>query len=168
MGIAGGCMDITISGTDNLKNFVKKLKEQLQDSILEVGFLDSENATKAAQNEYGGYFKVDADYKEKALKKGVHLSDYIGIPARPFMQNSIKSYASAWGKQLAAQIPEQEYNIKKALGILGTRMVADVKNTIKDGSYIENSPQTIKIKGFDKPLIDTGAMLNAVTYEIKS
>lgn len=47
-------------------------------------------------------------------------------------------------------------------------MVADVKNTIKDGSYIENSPQTIKIKGFDKPLIDTGAMLNAVTYEIKS
>lgn len=161
-------MDITISGGGNLKKFVKSLQEQTQNVKLEVGFLDSENASKAAKNEYGGVFPVDDDYRARAEKKGISLGDYIGIPPRPFMQDTVKEKGKSWVKLLSEELPDQDYHIKRSLGILGTQMVSDIKDTITNADFIENSEQTAAIKGFNRPLVDSGDMLDAVTYEIKS
>jgi hypothetical protein len=155
-----------ITGGIDLKKFIKNLIEQTGHASLEVGFTDPEYATIAYKNEYGGEYKVDQDYKDRALKKGVHLGDTIRIPPRPFMQQTVDTKGKTWGNVLAKSIHDAQYNIPTALGLLGTKMEADVKSTIRDGDYIDNSARTQKIKGFNKPLIDSGSMLQNVTYEV--
>ena len=42
-----------------------------------------------------------------------------------------------------------------------------VQKTIKEGSFVPNAPSTIRKKGSDKPLIDTGRLRQSVNYHIK-
>ncbi|RYM52020.1 hypothetical protein [Serratia proteamaculans] len=48
----------------------------------------------------------------------------------------------------------------------GVFMVDGIKKSITNGAWRPNSPLTIKLKGSSKPLIDSGTMLNSVTFAI--
>ena len=37
---------------------------------------------------------------------------------------------------------------------------------IRNGNWVPNAPATIRRKGSDRPLIDTGQLVNAVEYEV--
>ncbi|MDY4010785.1 MAG: hypothetical protein SOY60_03860 [Fusobacterium gastrosuis] len=50
---------------------------------------------------------------------------------------------------------------------LGKDVVKKVKEMIESGSYAPLSPTTIKKKGSDKPLFDTGTLLRSVKYKIE-
>ena len=49
----------------------------------------------------------------------------------------------------------------------GAFQVSLIQEKIKNGSYEENKEATIKRKGSDKPLIDTGRMRQSVHYVIE-
>ena len=42
-----------------------------------------------------------------------------------------------------------------------------VKEAITDGEWQPNAPETVRRKGSDKPLIDTGAMRQAATWQVR-
>ena len=52
------------------------------------------------------------------------------------------------------------------LNAAGVFMVDGVKKSISGDAWTPNSPVTIALKGSSKPLIDTGVMLNSVTFAI--
>ena len=54
----------------------------------------------------------------------------------------------------------------QAVRILGLRVSHDMQNTINRGMHPGNSLITIALKGRDKPLIDTGALKQAITFEV--
>lgn len=44
--------------------------------------------------------------------------------------------------------------------------VGEVKKRIITGPFVPNAPTTIAKKGSDKPLIDTGQLLDAIDYKM--
>jgi hypothetical protein len=88
-------------------------------------------------------------------------------PSRPFFRTTIAQKSKDWGAKLALALKATNYDGQKALALLGQDMRDDVENSIAQWSDPANAPLTIKIKGFDKPLVDSGDMQRAVDYEVK-
>jgi hypothetical protein len=58
-------------------------------------------------------------------------------------------------------------DVRQGIGMLGAWGAAQVKNTITQTDIPPPlAPSTIAAKGSSKPLVDTGQMLNAITWEV--
>ena len=66
----------------------------------------------------------------------------------------------------AGAILRGEYDMGAALSKLGIMAQGDIQGEITSLSSPPNSPVTIALKGSGNPLIDTGAMRQAVTWQI--
>lgn len=55
-------------------------------------------------------------------------------------------------------------NVLDAAGAAGAELV---KESIADGEWKPNAPETVEGKGSDKPLIDTDAMRQAATWQVR-
>lgn len=89
------------------------------------------------------------------------------IPPRPFMRNTIAHNQPRWGELLGATLKATGYSARNALDMAGEKMASQMQIEIKNMETPPNAPRTIERKGFDKPLIDTGHMLNSVSHEVK-
>ena len=96
------------------------------------------------------------------------------VPARPALKPALKDrevqrkIASLMRRGMAAALltgnrDACERMYEKA-GMLGRDAV---KNYIRQGIPPPNSPATVARKGSSTPLIDTGSMLNSITYEVR-
>lgn len=90
-------------------------------------------------------------------------------PSRPFLRMSvdenkdkIKKLSEQQKKNLTSGSSAE--NILKQVGVYGVKLVQE---KIGNGSFVPNAPSTIRRKGSDKPLIDTGRMRQSVKYVIK-
>lgn len=90
-------------------------------------------------------------------------------PARPFLRKSvdengerIQTACAAFAKQVVDGGTAE--TALKGLGVFAKTLV---QQKITDGDYEPNAPSTIKAKGSDKPLIDTGRMRQSVEYIIR-
>lgn len=91
------------------------------------------------------------------------------IPERPFIGTSTDEDSKNWIKGLnkdSKKTMAGVMSIDDTLTNLGKRMKKSIKTKIKTITTPENAPSTIKKKGFDNPLIDTGLMLDTVDYEV--
>lgn len=92
------------------------------------------------------------------------------IPERPFMRNAMRDnrvkYRDGMAKS-APQILRGETAIRTVLSKLGALAQGDIQSEITSLSSPPNSPVTIAIKGSSNPLIDTGAMRQAITWVIE-
>lgn len=89
-------------------------------------------------------------------------------PSRPFIRDSVDKHLPAINHMFMSQ--------KNAL--LSGATAQDILNTvglfqkdlmqteIEQGDFVANAPETIRRKGSDKPLIDTGQMKNSINYQI--
>lgn len=50
---------------------------------------------------------------------------------------------------------------------IGQSAVKEIKDIIKAGSTLPNAPATVRKKGFDHPLYETGVLLENVNYVVK-
>jgi hypothetical protein len=101
-------------------------------------------------------------------------------PPRPFFRNTIDERSAAWGHNLGVALVKSKFNAPLALGLVGMGMKEDVQQSIRTLTEPPLSPGTIarksmgkstKIRGVlgpAKPLIDTGTMLNSVTFRVKT
>ena len=90
-------------------------------------------------------------------------------PSRPFLRKSVDENEDkinvTCGKELEKlKSGATAETILKRVGALGVRLVQE---KIGSGSFEPNAPSTIRRKGSDKPLIDTGRMRQSVKYVIK-
>lgn len=93
------------------------------------------------------------------------------IPERSFLRRTFKAssvWLPAFQAKLVRNVIVGKVGVEQALGLLGTKCAAMVKHTIVGGEHIPPplKPATIARKGSDRPLVDTGRLVNAIDYEI--
>jgi hypothetical protein len=92
------------------------------------------------------------------------------IPARPYLRQGIREGWVAIQKMMSAYLKEKIRNPTKAdPKKIGAVAVGAVKELVQGQAYyrehIPNAPSTIKgKKGKDNPLIDTGFLINSITF----
>ena len=93
------------------------------------------------------------------------------IPARPFLDNAMRDNRAKYRRLMRASAERMlrgETAIGPALDILGSVAKADVQGEIRALRDPANAPSTIKAKGSSNPLVDTGRLTQAVTYEVRT
>lgn len=88
------------------------------------------------------------------------------IPARPFFRNTIAEKQDEWADNAASILQHADGDVGKALALIGEGVKGDIVETIQNFSEPENAPSTVKKKGFNKPLIDTGDLWRAIQSEV--
>ena len=68
---------------------------------------------------------------------------------------------------LTRQVITNGMSVERALGLLGAKGVAEIKKTITQSDLPPPlKPATIARKGSDRPLVDTGQLINSIQFEI--
>lgn len=91
------------------------------------------------------------------------------IDARPFFRPAIKKHHDEWVDVLKDKIPDVLSKKETSFDVLdyvGRIAAANVQKEISEVTSPPLKEETIKRKGFDKPLIDTGYMLASVTNSV--
>lgn len=141
--------DLTPEG----KRFFRELK-RMADLEVQVGFQGDQMyedgisiAEVAAINEFGA-------------------SD---IPERPFMRQSFENHESELKAacEAANRLVNSGGSAEQALQQLGVMAKGLVQEEIVNGGFAPNAESTIKKKGSEQPLIDTGTMRGSVQFVIK-
>lgn len=97
------------------------------------------------------------------------------IPPRPFLGDTAKRKGKDWAHVLEATAKgdsTKPETWERALVLTGETMKAHIQQNIQQGSWIPNAQSTIRAKAAkgkvesDHPLIDTGQMLAAISYEV--
>lgn len=87
-------------------------------------------------------------------------------PIRKTMAKNGDSYGTKFEKGIASVLTGEK-DADLILNLVGAQVAGDVVGEIQSGVEPALSPQTIKRKGSDKPLIDTGALVQSISYEVK-
>lgn len=146
---------IELSGGGEMERKLKEMMDKLGDgTLLRVGFL--ENATYPS-GEYVATIAASNEFGDPSNNQ----------PPRPFFRNMIAANLPAWPLEVGKVIKAVDFDGEKALQLIGERIKDQLQGSIRELVEPPLSPYTIKKKGFDKPLIDTGHMLNSVDYDVK-
>ena len=93
------------------------------------------------------------------------------IPKRPFMRIAETQNEDKWfrlAENTAAKVMKGMMSSEQSLELLGNKIVGDIQQVIGDRSLLApNAPATIRMKGSDAPLIDTGQLRQAISFEVR-
>lgn len=149
---------VEIKGGDKYKRFLAKMSEIA--GGVKAGILN--NATTTDGKSIAEY----AVYNEFGTKN---------IPSRPFMRTVAKEKPKQWIGEMVRHVRGRATDPaiwKQALGVAGESMKSDIKDSIQNGNWTPNAESTVEAKRRkgkvepDHPLIDTGQMIAAVSYEV--
>lgn len=93
-------------------------------------------------------------------------------PVRSFLRVPFNKKADEMNRFIANQFKKVCFDgldVDKALNLIGvkaTNISKDAFQTSGWGEWAPNQPQTIQAKGSSKPLIDTGTLRNAITWQV--
>lgn len=146
----------TISGGQKLDAALREMASKVAvPATLRVGFLENAKypdgtpvAMVAAIQDYG--------------------APGAGIPPRPFFRNMIADKQREWPKAIGDLLKANDFDAAKALDVAGAAIAGQLRQSIVDLVSPPLAPSTIRRKGFDKPLIDQGIMLNSIDHEVKT
>lgn len=102
----------------------------------------------------------------------IHEFGLGNVPARPFIRPPFAANRAAYLEILKAgyyqALVKGDTNaFRRTLGLVGAKMAADIKKYVTDGNNLAPLAQsTIDRKGSSRPLVDTGQLINSVTYEV--
>ena len=92
------------------------------------------------------------------------------IPSSPFIRISADTNRQAWAK-IAQQCVNDVIDgdsPTEAAQVVGHRMVEDIRKVFGDTSKLKaNAPSTIKKKGRNEPLVDSGEMRRRVNFRVE-
>lgn len=157
----------------------KKIQELLAKNAVTilVGFPSGrEHVPTLHKNDKGQYEDIDGGdpqdnnpIETADLARQLHYGTAV-IPARPFLQEGIESKKKEIREAMEQEIKKQvEGRGTPNWGKIGTMAVGAVEEFVRSDHYkttVPNSPQTIKFKGSDTPLIDGGDLLNSLTFKV--
>ena len=144
--------DLKLTG-EGLK-YIQEL-EKLMDSVVCCGF-------QSGQDPY----QDGAELVDVVAYNEFGTSD---IPPRPFMKQSWENHANEINEFVAQAIAQIQHGAtaEKVCNQAGAFGVGIIQEEIVNGEFAPNAPSTIKKKGSDHPLIDTGHMRQSVHYVIR-
>ena len=92
----------------------------------------------------------------------------VNIPPRPYFRGMIARKRKEWPKAIADLLKANGMDAETALDLAGAAIAGQLRQSITDLVAPPLKPATVRRKGFDKPLIDTGHMLASVDHEVTS
>ena len=119
-----------------------------------------------------GFQSGDSRYEDGADTAEIAAFNELGtsdMPARPFMKQSWENHEDDLKKacQAANNMIASGKSAQQAASMLGAVGVGIVQSEIVEGQFAPNAPSTIRKKGSDRPLIDTGHMRQSVKYVVR-
>ena len=122
----------------------------------------------------------DAEGKTKDVPELAELAKRLtygdgNLPPRPFLEEGIASGADKIASIMKTQLEKVHNDLKPNWGLVGSVAVGSVKEFVMGDYYqthVPNSPRTIEAKSkdgkiSDKPLIDTGNLINSLLYVVE-
>lgn len=93
------------------------------------------------------------------------------IPSRSFVRSTFdeqKEELAEMARRLFFLILQGKQTTGNALNVLGAKLAAEIKKKITTGAGVPppNAPSTIAAKGSDRPLVDTGRLVNAIAWAV--
>ena len=143
------------SGGKKLKAYLRKLSKKVNKAkSVQVGFLKG------------------ATYPDGTPVPLVAALNEFGVPAhnqppRPFFRTMIAEKSPKWGKSLGKALKQSDYDAQQALALMGEGISGQLQASIQEFTSPGLAESTKQAKGFDKPLIDTGHMIQSVHYVVK-
>ncbi len=118
-------------------------------------------------------FLAESKYQDgKPVAMIAAIQDYgapsVGIPPRPFFRNMVAAKKEEWPAAIAALLKANGYDALRTLQQTGEAISGQLRQSIVDTNEPPLAESTIRRKGFSKPLVDTGHMLNSVSYEVQA
>jgi len=113
----------------------------LKGATVVIGWKDPDIANYMAINEYGAP----------------------NIPARPLLRLAAQRFTTAGRTKILGRTSAKEF-----LKNVGERGKEALQSAFDSNSFTSNKPSTIRKKGSNKPLIDTGAAREEITYEVRN
>jgi hypothetical protein len=162
----------TLSGGKKLALAIKSIADKVEKGgVLRVGFL--EGATYPA-GDNSAFLKAVGSKAKPTPTPSISVAQVafwnefgtVRAPARPFFRTTIAKESGTWGENLGKAVAYYKYDGELALRALGQAMRDDVEASIQRWATPGNAPLTIKIKGFDKPLMHTAVMLRSPDFEV--
>ena len=92
------------------------------------------------------------------------------IPERSFIRSTDKENMSRWFDKIVAgqkAIYDGTSTVKKVLTDIGIDAQKKIRSKILNMSTPPNAESTIKKKGFDNPLVDTGILVTKIKYKVE-
>lgn len=139
---------------------VMKRAEQLNRMQLVVGIPNDENSRENSDGITNAELGVIHEF-------GVPESS---IPERSFMRSTASEESENLGRLGNAQIAEcleANASAHDVFATIGIYLRGKIVEKITDGEFEPNNENTVKHKGSSKPLIDTGQLRGAITYEVR-
>ena len=157
---------VTITGGSKLEAALKKIADSAKNAAsVRVGFLAGATYPDgtsvpfvAAMNEFGHGIGRNPGAGNPDTRDHV--------PPRPFFRNMVADKSPEWPGAIAALLKTNDYDAQKTLSLTGEAIAGQLRESITKFTDPPLRPSTIARKGFSKPLIDTGHMLNSVDYEV--
>lgn len=88
------------------------------------------------------------------------------IPSRPFMRQSFERHKTEYVLE-CENIYNMMFNggnVQRAIRKFGEKVKQDIVDEIERGEFVPNAPSTVRKKGFNKPLYETGLMEKSLSY----
>lgn len=149
-------MNVGVRVTDRDLGFKKRVRnlQNLNNKSVKAGILSS------AGTEDNGVKIVDvAIYNEFGTSR---------IPSRPFVRIASEKNQQTWANETEKIVDKIVAGYDANFSNLGDRMVENIKDVIGDKNLlVPNAPSTIRRKGHDKPLIDTGKLKASIDFEVE-
>lgn len=145
----------TISGGSKLEAVLARISRGVErPATLRVGFLAGATypdgtsvALVAAINEFGAPSR--------------------GQPPRPAFRNMVRAKRGEWPAAISGLLKANNYDAIATLQKTGEAVAGQLRQSIIAITSPPLKPSTIKRKGFDKPWIESGHLLQSVSYEVK-
>jgi hypothetical protein len=80
----------------------------------------------------------------------------------------IAKESPTWAPKMAKLAKSTDYDGPRVLAMMGEDIAAALDESINDFTTPALAESTIAAKGFAKPLIDTGDMKRAISYEVET
>lgn len=156
----------TVKKNKKVWESIKKNLKAQKGKTVEVGFFDGNLHPITKQS-----IPQIAKWNEEGHYNGGRYSGTY-TPPRPFFRAALNSFMkeSFKTKYLAKvnQIALGRYTWDSLNKEMAEELKELIKKSITGWTTPSNSALTIKLKGFNNPLINTGTMLNSVKYRIKA
>lgn len=115
--------------------------------------------------------KREEDGTPVAMIAAVHEfgSPSQGIPERPFLRVAVQRNRQKYVRLNRINLVKMlrgQATVEQSLGQLGEMAKGDVQTEIRSGVFTPLKEATKKRKGSDKPLIDTGQMVQSIAWEL--
>lgn len=148
--------------------------KDLQGRKVNVGYIEGgEMAWLAAIHEYGCRIKVTPKMRAYLHSQGLHLkrdTDEIVIPERSFLRagyDASKDGVIRKTNPLIADVLGGTMSADEFCKVVGTLLRSRVQDYARDLRSPALHPFTIKQKGSSNPLVGSGDMIGAISYEVE-